>query len=225
MLGRWLELGGEPLRARVGACEVQDEGARRLRLRAVRHQSALVESVDLESGRNRPRECRPFPSGISLTLYKPMSISPFAIISWLADCPGTMRAGLDASRIPASPALSPSSRRSDNAARVAVDDGPRRQQRLLESLGCRRSSAAAPARTATPSPVLASRTRLSGLTIPSRSSSSIAPSDAMSASKISPALIFCNTTAGEPTVRTTRLPVSFPNSERDHGAHSVLRRH
>ena len=63
--------------------------------------------------------------------------------------------------------------------------------------------AGAPARTATPMPVLASRTRLSGLTIPSLSSRSIAGSETITASKISPSLIFCATTAGAPTVNTT----------------------
>src|SRR5216683_2566186 len=79
----------------------------------------------------------------------------------------------------------------------------------LKASGVDKSSAGAPARTATPRPVLASRTRLSGFTIPSRSSSSIAASEAMSASKTSPDLIFAITTAGEPMVRTTCWPVSL----------------
>src|SRR5262249_3818568 len=61
-------------------------------------------------------------------------------------------------------------------------------------------------------PVLASGTRLSGLTTPSLSSWSIAGSETITASNTSPSLIFCMTTTGEPMVRTTWLPVSLPNS-------------
>src|SRR5438552_5076802 len=61
-------------------------------------------------------------------------------------------------------------------------------------------------------PVLASGTRLSGLTTPSLSSRSIAGSETITASKLSPSLIFCVTTTGEAKVRITLCPVSLPNS-------------
>src|SRR5262249_36199532 len=61
-------------------------------------------------------------------------------------------------------------------------------------------------------PVLASGTRLSGLTTPSLSSWSIAGSETITASATSPSLIFCMTTTGEPMVRVTWWPVSLPNS-------------
>src|SRR4030088_3050778 len=61
-------------------------------------------------------------------------------------------------------------------------------------------------------PGLASRTRLSGLTMPSLSRASIAGSETITASKVSPSLIFCATTAGEPTVKMTLWPVSLLKS-------------
>src|SRR5262245_2398454 len=82
----------------------------------------------------------------------------------------------------------------------------------LNAPGVDKSGSGAPARTATPIPVLARATRLSGLTTPSLSSRSIAGSDTMTASNTSPSLIFCVTTTGEATVRITLCPVSFPNS-------------
>src|SRR5436190_14120019 len=56
MIGQRLELGSEPLRARLGSSEVADERARRFRLRAVRHQGALVSRVDLKWRRHRTGE-------------------------------------------------------------------------------------------------------------------------------------------------------------------------
>src|SRR5262249_46238128 len=61
-------------------------------------------------------------------------------------------------------------------------------------------------------PVLASGTRLSGFTTPSLSSRSMAGSETITASNTSPSLIFCVTTAGEPTVRTTWWPPSVLKS-------------
>src|SRR5262249_48039307 len=62
-------------------------------------------------------------------------------------------------------------------------------------------------------PVLASGTRLSGLTTPSLSNRSMAGSETMTASNTSPSLIFCVMTAGEAKVRMTWWPVSAVNSE------------
>src|SRR5262245_56590294 len=61
-------------------------------------------------------------------------------------------------------------------------------------------------------PVLPSGTRLSGFTTPSLSSRSMAGSETITASNTSPSLIFCVTTTGEPTVRTTWWPLSVPKS-------------
>src|SRR5499433_1357030 len=82
----------------------------------------------------------------------------------------------------------------------------------LNASGVERSGSGAPARTATPMPVLASGTRLSGFTTPSLSSRSMAGSETITASNISPSLIFCLTTTGEPKVRTTWWPLSAPKS-------------
>src|SRR5262245_8797159 len=82
----------------------------------------------------------------------------------------------------------------------------------LNASGVARLGTGAPARTAIPMPTLASRTRLSGLTVPSRSKPSMAGSEAITASNTSPSLIFCVTTAGEPTVKITRWPLSLPKS-------------
>src|SRR5262249_41854656 len=54
--------------------------------------------------------------------------------------------------------------------------------------------------------------RRSGLTIPSLSSRSMAGSETITASNISPSLIFCVTTTGEAKVRTTWWPLSVPKS-------------
>src|SRR5499433_4534687 len=82
----------------------------------------------------------------------------------------------------------------------------------LKASGVDRSGSGAPTRTATPMPVLASRTRLSGFTTPSWSSRSMAGSDTITASNTSPSLIFCVTTTGAPKVRTTWWPLSVPKS-------------
>src|SRR5262244_1031868 len=82
----------------------------------------------------------------------------------------------------------------------------------LKASGVDRSGSGAPARTATPMPVLASGTRLSGFTTPSWSSRSMAGSDTITASNTSPSLIFCMTTTGAAKVRTTWWPLSVPKS-------------
>src|SRR5262249_48666568 len=55
-----LESGGEPFGVRVRVGEKPDESPRGLRLRAVRHQRALVARRDLQQRRHRPRERQAF---------------------------------------------------------------------------------------------------------------------------------------------------------------------
>src|SRR5215813_1295716 len=57
---QWLEPGGEPFGVRVGIGEKSDESPRGLRLRAVRHQGALVARRDLQQRRHRTRERQAF---------------------------------------------------------------------------------------------------------------------------------------------------------------------
>jgi len=102
MLSRWLELGSEPLGTRLRAGEKTDERARRFGHRAVRHQAALVAGRDLQQLRHRTANASPLPSGISLTLYNPISTSPFAMSSWLTAWLGTILSrGFSGSRMPA----------------------------------------------------------------------------------------------------------------------------
>src|ERR1700730_11446923 len=63
-----------------------------------------------------------------------------------------------------------------------------------------------------PVPALASRTRLSGFTMPSESNASMDASDAISASKTAPPLIFSWRPCAESNVISTCCPVCLPNS-------------